>query len=167
MTNNIEEKSTQTFSHLDKMGKATMVDVSEKMATKRTAIAQSIVYLPDSVLAQLTDGDLQTKKGSVFQTAIIAGIMAAKKTGDLIPLCHPLGLDNCQIDIQVDNNNEVVINCTATITAKTGIEMEALVGASISALTIYDMCKALSHDIVIKETKLIEKTGGKRDFKRA
>nr|WP_255670514.1 cyclic pyranopterin monophosphate synthase MoaC [Mucilaginibacter sp. UR6-11] len=144
-----------------------MVDVSEKIVTRRTATARSIVFLPDEVLTQLIDGDLQTKKGSVFQTAIIAGIMAAKKTGDLIPLCHPLGLDNCKIDIQLNSKNEVIIDCTATITAKTGIEMEALVGASIAALTIYDMCKALSHDIVIKETRLIEKTGGKRDFKRA
>jgi cyclic pyranopterin phosphate synthase len=167
MTNKTEETLTQTFSHLDKAGNATMVDVSEKTVSKRTAIAQSIVHLPDAVLALLVDGNLQTNKGSVFQTAIIAGIMAAKKTGVLIPLCHPLGLDNCHIDIKVNGNKEVVINCTATITAKTGVEMEALVGASIAALTIYDMCKALSHDIVIKETGLIEKTGGKRDFKRA
>jgi cyclic pyranopterin phosphate synthase len=155
------------FSHLDSTGKATMVDVSAKIVTHRTATARSIVYLPDEVLSQLTNGDLQTKKGSVFQTAIIAGIMAAKKTGDLIPLCHPLGLDNCKIDIEFNDQQEVVINCTATITAKTGIEMEALVGASIAALTIYDMCKALSHGIVIKETRLIEKTGGKHDFKTA
>ncbi|MCC8426282.1 cyclic pyranopterin monophosphate synthase MoaC [Mucilaginibacter sp. UR6-11] len=168
MESNQSKKSViQTFSHLDQAGKATMVDVSEKIVTRRTATARSIVFLPDEVLTQLIDGDLQTKKGSVFQTAIIAGIMAAKKTGDLIPLCHPLGLDNCKIDIQLNSKNEVIIDCTATITAKTGIEMEALVGASIAALTIYDMCKALSHDIVIKETRLIEKTGGKRDFKRA
>jgi cyclic pyranopterin phosphate synthase len=155
------------FSHLDKSGKATMVDVSAKAVTHRTATARSIVSLPDEVLAQLVDGDLQTKKGSVFQIAIIAGIMAAKKTGDLIPLCHPLGLDNCKIDISLNEQQEVVIDCTASITAKTGIEMEALVGASIAALTIYDMCKAMSHNIIIKETKLIAKTGGKRDFKRA
>ena len=93
--------------------------------------------------------------------------MAAKKTGDLIPLCHPLGLDNCKIDISMNSIDEVVIDCTASITAKTGVEMEALVGASVAALTIYDMCKALSHDIVIKETKLIKKTGGKNDFERA
>jgi cyclic pyranopterin phosphate synthase len=155
------------FSHLDEKGQATMVDVGEKQVSRRTATARSIVSLPDEVLTQLVDGDIQTKKGSVFQTAIIAGIMAAKKTGDLIPLCHPLGLDNCQVNIHINDQQEVVIDCTATITAKTGVEMEALVGASIAALTIYDMCKALSHDIVIKETKLMEKTGGKRDFKRA
>ncbi len=159
--------SEKVLTHLDEQGHATMVDVSEKAVSQRTATAQSIVSLPDEVLAQLENGDLKTKKGSVFQTAVIAGIMAAKKTGDLIPLCHPLGLDNCKIDIQLNDANDVVINCTASITAKTGVEMEALVGASIAALTIYDMCKALSHDIVIKETKLIAKTGGKRDFKRS
>ncbi|HVW12185.1 MAG TPA: cyclic pyranopterin monophosphate synthase MoaC [Mucilaginibacter sp.] len=156
-----------TFSHLDDKGQAKMVDVGEKQVTRRTAIARSIISLPAEVLEQLTGGDIQTKKGSVFQTAIIAGIMAAKKTGDLIPLCHSLGLDNCSINIHLNESREVVVDCTATITAKTGVEMEALVGASIAALTIYDMCKALSHDIVIRETKLMEKTGGKRDFKRA
>jgi cyclic pyranopterin phosphate synthase len=158
---------SQKFSHLDKNNNPTMVDVSAKGVTHRAATARSIVVLPDEVLALLTDGDLQTKKGSVFQTAIIAGIMAAKKTGDLIPLCHPLGMDNCQVTIELSAQSEVIIECTASITAKTGIEMEALVGASIAALTVYDMCKALSHDIVIRETKLISKTGGKRDFKRA
>ena len=143
-----------------------MVDVTEKKVTQRIAVARSIVVLPDDVLQQLMDGDLQTKKGPVFQTAIIAGIMAAKKTGELIPLCHPLGLDNCKITINLNDYQEVVIECTASITAKTGIEMEALVGASIAALTVYDMCKAISHNIVIKETKLIEKSGGKCDFKR-
>jgi len=156
-----------TFSHLDERGQPNMVDIGGKSVSRRTAVARSIVSLPAEVLEQLTNGDIQTKKGSVFQTAIIAGIMAAKKTGDLIPLCHPLGLDNCNIHIHLNEQQEVVIDCTATITAKTGVEMEALVGASIAALTIYDMCKALSHDIVIKETKLMEKTGGKRDFKRA
>lgn len=152
---------------MDKTGKATMVDVSAKEITHRTATARATVFLPDKVLTQLNDGDLQTKKGSVFQTAIIAGIMAAKKTGDLIPLCHPLGMDNCKINIAFNNEQEVVIDCMASISAKTGIEMEALMGASVAALTIYDMCKALSHDIIIKEIKLIEKTGGKLDFKRS
>ena len=159
--------SEETLSHLDKDGRAVMVDVSEKTITNRTATARSIVSLPNEVLIQLVDGDLQTKKGSVFQIAIIAGIMAAKKTGELIPLCHPLGLDNCNITINLNEINEVIIDCTASTTAKTGVEMEALVGASMAALTVYDMCKALSHDIIIKETKLIAKTGGKRDFNRA
>jgi cyclic pyranopterin phosphate synthase len=154
------------LSHLDQEGNPQMVDVTGKTISHRTATARSIVYLPDEILTHLANGDLLTKKGSVFQTAIIAGIMAAKKTGDLIPLCHPLGLDNCEITIKVNEEKEVVIDCTASITAKTGVEMEALVGASIAALTVYDMCKAMSHDIVIKETKLLLKTGGKRDFKR-
>ena len=154
------------ITHLDNQGNATMVDVSEKQVSQRTAVARSIVFLPAQVLEHLTGGDLQTKKGSVFQIAIIAGIMAAKKTGDLIPLCHPLGLENCNVTITLNEKQEVVIDCTASITAKTGVEMEALVGASMAALTVYDMCKAMSHDIVIKETKLLSKTGGKRDFKR-
>lgn len=152
------------FSHLDEAGKIKMVDVSAKQITNRTATAQSIVSLPDEVVAQFTNGDIQTKKGSVFQTAIIAGIMASKKTGELIPLCHPIGLNNCSINIEFVGERELWITCTTNVDAKTGVEMEALVGASITALTIYDMCKALSHDIVIKETKLIEKTGGKSDY---
>lgn len=153
------------FSHLNEQGLVTMVDVSEKKVSRRSAMARSIVVLPVEVSGKLMDGDIQTKKGSVFQAAIIAGIMAAKKTGELIPLCHPLGLDNCKIDIHI-SGHELIIDCTATITAKTGVEMEALVGTSIAALTVYDMCKALSHDIVIKEIKLMEKTGGKNDYKR-
>jgi len=153
------------FSHLDEKGKVKMVDVSEKETTLRSATARSIVVLPEVVISKLSGvNEITTKKGPVFQTAIIAGIMAAKKTGDLIPLCHPLGMDQVDISIHVNSSNEITIDCTATIKAKTGIEMEALVGASIAALTIYDMCKALSHDIVIKETRLIKKSGGKNDF---
>jgi len=145
-----------------------MVDVQHKAATQRTAMAQSMVELPAEVLTELLQANntLQSPKGSVFQTAVLAGIMAAKKTGDLIPLCHPIGLDNCHVDIHLNESQHVVITCTATVFSKTGVEMEALVGASIAALTVYDMCKALSHDIVIRDTKLISKTGGKRDFRR-
>jgi len=143
-----------------------MVNVGSKKVTHRKATAKAIVILPENILEALQKDDFQTKKGSVFQTAIIAGIMAAKKTGDLIPLCHPIGMDNCEIDIQINAKNEIEIYCTTEIEAKTGIEMEALTGASVAALTIYDMCKAMSHDIVIKEIQLIEKTGGKNDFKR-
>lgn len=155
------------LTHIDTDQNPAMVDVAAKAITHRSATARSIVSLPPVVLAQLSASDMQTAKGSVFQVAMIAGIMAAKKTGELIPLCHPLGLDNCRIDISLNEDNEVVIDCTASITAKTGVEMEALVGASMAALTVYDMCKALSYDIIIKETKLMAKTGGKRDFKRA
>ena len=152
------------LTHLDNKGNPSMVNVGEKKITKRSATAQSIVVVNEAILAQLTDGDIQTKKGPVFQTAILAGIMAAKKTSDLIPLCHPLGLDNCKVEISINDHQEILIQCTASLTAKTGVEMEALTGASIAALTIYDMCKAMSHDIVIKEIRLIKKTGGKSDY---
>ena len=143
-----------------------MVDVGKKTPSARVARARSIMILGEEIMSKLEDGELSMPKGPVFQTAIIAGIMASKKTGELIPLCHPIGMDNCEIDIRVNTEREVVIDCTASIFAKTGVEMEALMGASIAALTIYDMCKALSHDIRIKETRLMEKRGGKRDFLR-
>jgi len=159
------ESKTANFTHIDAdTNYPTMVDVSDKKVTKRTAVAQSIVFLGEEIMALLSGNDIQTKKGPVFQTAIIAGTMAAKKTADLIPLCHPLALESVKIDIVINNAREVVIECTAIITSKTGVEMEALTGASIAALTIYDMCKAFSHDIVIKETKLVQKTGGKSDY---
>jgi cyclic pyranopterin monophosphate synthase len=154
------------FTHLDAQNNPNMVDVSEKKITKRTARAQAIVILNDEILSHFTDDDIKTKKGSVFQIAIIAGIMAAKKTGDLIPLCHPLGLENCNVFIHLNEKKEVIVECIASLTSKTGVEMEALTGATVAALTIYDMCKAFSHDIEIRSVKLMEKTGGKRDFKR-
>ena len=157
--------SKMSLSHLDSAGNPAMVDVGAKAISRRTARAQSVVALGLDIMQHLTGADIQTRKGSVFQTAIIAGTMAAKRTDDLIPLCHSLGLDNCQITITAEGSN-AVIDCTVSTEGKTGVEMEALVGASIAALTIYDMCKALSHDIVIRETKLMEKTGGKRDFRR-
>lgn len=155
------------FTHLDAAGNPAMVDVSAKAVTKRTAKARCTIVLNEEILCHFEGSDIRTKKGPVFQTAIIAGVMAAKRTGDLIPLCHPLGLENCQVHIFLGPQREVVVECTASLTGKTGVEMEALTGASVAALTIYDMCKAFSHDIVIKETRLIEKTGGKNDFKRA
>lgn len=143
-----------------------MVDVGAKQVTRREAKAESTIVLGDEIMALLEGDELHTKKGPVFQTAILAGIMAAKRTSDLIPLCHPLPLEKIGIDIQVNEAKEVVVTCTAIITGKTGVEMEALTGASVAALTIYDMCKAFSHDIVIRETKLMAKSGGKRDFER-
>jgi cyclic pyranopterin phosphate synthase len=117
-------------------------------------------------MRHLRDHDVHTKKGPVFQTAVLAGIMAAKRTSDLIPLCHPLGLDDCQIEVDL-RDEEVILTSTTVISARTGVEMEALTAVSVAALTVYDMCKALSHDIVIREIKLVEKTGGKRDFHRS
>jgi cyclic pyranopterin monophosphate synthase len=150
------------FSHLDKEGNPSMVDVGQKPATLRIARARSVVVLGEEIMNRLENDEIHTKKGPVFQTAVIAGIMGAKKTSELIPLCHPIGLDNCKVEISVNENREVVIDCTATVTAKTGVEMEALTGATVAALTVYDMCKAFSHDIVIKETMLMEKSGGKK-----
>ncbi|MCF3110655.1 cyclic pyranopterin monophosphate synthase MoaC [Niabella sp. CC-SYL272] len=155
------------FTHLNNEGQPTVVNVSKKNITHRKATAQAIVALPEPVFQELQKDGFTTKKGTVFQIAIIAGIMAAKKTGELIPLCHPLGLDHCDIHIEVNNQQEIVIHCTAAVEAKTGVEMEALTGATVAALTIYDMCKALSHDILIRGIQLMEKTGGKNDFKRA
>jgi cyclic pyranopterin phosphate synthase len=157
--------SKQKFTHISSSGLPQMVDVSEKKVTRRVAKAQAIVHAGDEIISRIQNDEIITKKGPVFQTAIIAGVMGAKKTAELIPFCHPLGLEDCQIKIQV-KANKIVIDTTAIITAKTGVEMEALTAASVAALTIYDMCKALSHDIVIDGIRLMEKTGGKKDFKR-
>lgn len=154
------------LSHVDSDNRPTMVDVSGKTATRREAHARSIVEFPAAVADRFADGDIRTAKGPVFATAIVAGVMAAKKTHDLIPFCHPLGLENCRITIELDERRRAVVDCVCKVTHRTGVEMEALTGASVAALTIYDMCKALSHDIVIAETRLMSKTGGKEDFRR-
>ncbi len=148
------------FSHVDDDRRPTMVDVSDKTAGKRTATAESHVLFPASVAAALRGSGLRSPKGPVFDTAIVAGVMGAKRTHELIPFCHPLGLESCNIAIELIGD-EALIRCTVTVHHKTGVEMEALTGASIAALTIYDMCKALSHDIVIGKTHLISKEGGK------
>jgi len=153
------------LTHLDDKNEPRIVDVSAKAVTERMAHARSVVSMPPEVAALFVDGDLRGPKGPVFQTAIIAGVMAAKKTSELIPLCHPIGLDDCTIEIHVENETDVIIDCRTKVTHKTGVEMEALTGASVAALTVYDMCKALSHGIVIKETRLIEKRGGKKDYR--
>ena len=159
-----------TFSHLDAKNQPQMVDVGAKPITRRTAQATATVWLPPSLASRLEGGEIRTAKGAVFQTAIIAGIMGAKKTSELIPLCHPLPLDDCKIEITAgalaaDNSCEVSIQCRASTHGKTGVEMEALTGATVAALTLYDMGKALSHEIAIREIRLVEKTGGKSDFR--
>ncbi len=141
-----------------------MVDVSHKTATDRTAHARTLVEFPTDVATRFAGGDIETAKGPVFSTAIVAGVMGAKRTHELIPFCHPLGLDNCKITIELDEKNRAVIDCICKVHHRTGVEMEALTGASIAALTIYDMCKALSHEITIGQTRLISKTGGKQDY---
>jgi len=150
------------LTHVDAQGRPTMVDVSAKTVTLRTAVAESRVRFPAPVARALRDAGFATRKGPVFHTAIVAGVMAAKRTHELIPFCHPLGIERCDVVIDMDGD-EAVVRCTVALHHKTGVEMEALTGASIAALTIYDMCKALSHEIVIVETRLVEKHGGKRD----
>jgi cyclic pyranopterin phosphate synthase len=153
------------LTHVDDSNRPRMVDVGDKAVTGREAHARTVVRLPD-VVRQAIDGDeIHGKKGPVFATAIIAGVMAAKRTHELIPFCHPLGLANCAIDIRVEGS-DAIIDCRCRVQGQTGVEMEALTGASVAALTIYDMLKGLSHDIVIADTRLMAKTGGKRDFRR-
>ena len=154
------------LSHIDKDNQPTMVDVSHKTATDREAHARTTVRFPRDVAARFADGDIRTAKGPVFSTAIVAGVMAAKRTHELIPFCHPLGLDNCKITIELNEDKNAVIDCHCKVHHRTGVEMEALTGASVAALTVYDMCKALSHDILITDTQLIAKTGGKKDYQR-
>ncbi|AWM34315.1 cyclic pyranopterin monophosphate synthase MoaC [Hymenobacter nivis] len=154
------------FTHVNAANQPTMVDVGQKVPTRRLARAHCRVVLGPELLGRVRAGELPSHKGPVIHTAILAGIMGAKKTADLIPLCHPLGLDDCQITIEPDGPDALRVVCTAVVTGRTGVEMEALTGASVAALTIYDMCKAFSHDITITGVQLVEKTGGKRDFLR-
>src|SRR6201996_5452885 len=154
-----------TFTHLDADQRPTMVDVSGKPVTQRSATAEARVQFPAAVAAALRENGLRSPKGPVFDTAIVAGVMGAKRTHELIPFCHPLGLENCRITIELEGDT-AVIRCTVSVHHKTGVEMEALTGASIAALTVYDMCKALSHDIVISELRLIAKEGGKSVYSR-
>jgi len=157
------------ITHVDKSGRPTMVDVSGKNPSLRTAHARTRVHLPSHVAEALRSAGGVTKKGPVFDTAIVAGVMAAKRTHDLIPFCHPLGIEKCKVSVEFDPDQvgDVLIDCRVAVHNRTGVEMEALTGASVAALTVYDMCKALSHDIVIGETRLIEKTGGKSDYRSA
>lgn len=152
------------FTHLNKEGNPKMVNVADKQITKRTAVAQGIIFLGENVISNFVNNELTTKKGPVFQTAIIAGIQGVKKTSELIPMCHPLLINGVDVDIQVEDNEHVKVTCTVTIEGKTGVEMEALTGVNIACLTIYDMCKSMNPAMVIKEVKLLEKTGGKSDY---
>ena len=154
--------SEAILSHVDEAQQPRMVDVGAKPVTRRTAQARARVTFPAEVAARLHAAGYVTPKGAVLTVANIAGVMGAKATAQLIPLCHPLSLDRCDIAIRMDGN-VALIDCTVACRGSTGVEMEALTGASIAALTIYDMCKAMSHDIVIGEIRLLKKTGGKRD----
>ncbi len=144
-----------------------MVDVSEKGISLRQARAQAKLKLGQEIMLELNNGEIKSKKGPVFATAIIAGTMAAKKTSELIPFCHPVALEAIKIEINAINASEVLIEASVKTSHKTGVEMEALVAVNIAALTVYDMCKAMSQKIEISESYLLAKTGGKADYKRA
>lgn len=154
------------LSHVDPAGRPRMVDVGDKVATRREATAEARVRFPADVAATLRAQGMRSAKGSIVDTAIVAGTMAAKRTHELIPFCHPLSIERCAFDIEFAKSNELIVRCTVAVTHKTGVEMEALTGASVAALTVYDMCKALSHEIVISDVRLVEKSGGKRRVKK-
>ncbi len=142
-----------------------MVDVGDKQVSRRVATAEARIRLPRNVLLALRRSGHRTKKGPIFDTAIIAGVMAAKRTAELIPFCHPLSLDNCKLDVGPAPGGLRIV-CTVAVAGRTGVEMEAMTGATVAALTVYDMCKALSHAIEITSIRLLAKTGGKTDFSR-
>ncbi len=153
------------LTHVDAANRPRMVDVSGKTPTRRVAIAEAIVEFPDAAAKALVASGLRTAKGPIVETAIVAGVMAAKRTHELIPFCHPLALHDCQVRIELVDAHRLRIECEVAVTGRTGVEMEAMTGASVAALTVYDMTKALSHEIAIRATRLIEKRGGKRDFR--
>lgn len=165
------------LSHLDAQNRPRMVDVGGKAVTRRAAHARAEVTLPPALAALVAETagerpEVPTAKGPLFQTAILAGIGGAKRTADLIPLCHPLPLDDCQLEISLlpphpDGSRVARIDCRVRAEARTGVEMEALTGAVVAALTVYDMGKAVTHEIVIGPVRLLEKTGGKSDFRAA
>ncbi|MGE6473547.1 cyclic pyranopterin monophosphate synthase MoaC [Psychrobacter sp. NPDC078631] len=168
MSDSVQINQQSTLSHLDSDGDITMVDVSGKTATTREANASGQVRFPSEIYTQIKAADGMTKKGSITQTAHIAGIMAAKRTHDLIPLCHPLPLDKIGLSFEYnDALNSITVSAVVKVTHKTGVEMEALTAVSVACLTIYDMTKALSHDIVIDDIHLVKKTGGKSDYSHA
>ena len=152
------------FTHINPDNQPSMVDISAKTISQRSATAQAIIQVGEDVMALLQNGDIQSKKGPVFQTAIIAATMAAKKTAEFIPFCHPIPLEKCKVEIQPINATEIEILVTCQTTGKTGIEMEALTAANVAALTIYDMCKAVSKAMIIHSCQLLHKSGGKSDY---
>ena len=152
------------FTHLDDKNQPKMVNVGDKNITNRKATARTEMFLGKEIISLFKEDELTTKKGPVFQTAIIAGIQAVKKTSELIPMCHPLIINGIDIDIEIVDRENIEILCSVEIDGKTGVEMEALTGASVAALTVYDMCKAISQKMVIKNTQLLKKTGGKSDI---
>ncbi len=154
---------TRKLTHLDPAGRPTMVDVSAKAVTAREAKAECRVRFPAAVAEQLQANCLRSAKGGIADTAIIAGTMAVKRTHELIPFCHPLPINGCTLAVDWHDARTLRIECTVKTVHRTGVEMEALTGATVAALTVYDMSKALSHAIVIGPARLVGKRGGKRD----
>lgn len=154
------------LTHIDKENRPQMVDVSDKIVTSREAVAAGIVRIGERIMQELLDGDIKTKKGPVFTTAIIAATMAVKKTHELIPFCHPLILEKINVEVKKLDSERLEVICTVSCTGKTGVEMEALTGVHVAALTIHDMCKAMSPEITVEDIRLLKKTGGKKDFER-
>lgn len=152
------------LTHIDSEGRPSMVDVGAKTASLRVAIAEARVVFPADIAVSLKGEGMRTAKGPVLDTAIIAGTMAAKRTHELIPFCHPMAIERCRFETEFISDGELRIRCEVAVTHKTGVEMEALTGASVAALTVYDMCKALSHEIVIAGVRLLSKSGGKREI---
>lgn len=163
----MKSKDIRELTHVDRQGRPAMVDVSAKAVTVREATAECRVRFPAAVAVQLRNSGLRSAKGGIVETAVIAGTMAVKRTHELIPFCHPLPIDGVRIGIDWHGERELRIECTVKATHRTGVEMEALTGATIAALTVYDMCKALSHAIVLGPAKLLGKRGGKHDFGKA
>ena len=153
----------RAITHLDEAGRPAMVDVSGKAATAREAVAECRVRFPRAVADQLRANGLRSAKGGIVDTAIVAGTLAAKRTHELIPFCHPLPIDGCRLSIDWDGDAVLRIECAVKTVHRTGVEMEALTGATVAALTVYDMCKALSHDIVLGPARLLAKRGGRHD----
>lgn len=147
------------LTHLDSQGRANMVDVTDKAVTSREAVAQARIRMLPQTLRMIVEGE--HPKGDVFAVARIAGIQAAKKTSDLIPLCHPLMLTSVKVELVADDEDGVLITARCKLAGQTGVEMEALTAASVAALTIYDMCKAVDRGMVIEQVRLLEKQGGK------
>ena len=156
-------RKADKLTHLDPGGRPVMVDVSAKPATAREARAECRVKFPAEVAAQLRANAMKSAKGGIVDTAIVAGTMAVKRTHELIPFCHPLPIDGCRFGIDWHDPRTLEIQCSVKTVHRTGVEMEALTGATVAALTVYDMCKALSHAIVVGPAKLLGKRGGKRD----
>ena len=155
------------LTHIDEKNNPNMVDVSEKKETVRTAVAKGHLKVPATLYNHFNGQDLISKKGPVFSTAIVAATMAVKKTSDLIPFCHPIPIEGCKVEIQFRDETTIEIVVSVKTTGKTGIEMEAITGVQVAALTLYDMCKSWTHDLEITNVHLLSKTGGKSDYVHA